>query len=397
MMCYFVPLRMGTKKSFSDSFHTFTCCVGTGMENHSKYAEGIYYEGADGSLYVNLFISSQLTWKSNGIIIRQTTTFPESPQSILSIQTGEPKEFTIRFRSPSWATKGMLMKINGIKTKLIKDDHGYVSINRNWKNNDSITIEIPMSLRTVSMPDNPKRIAFLYGPVVLAGQLGTDMPDPVYGAPVLLTDNRNVSAWVQTVPDTFLFRLNGVGKPRDVELAPFYKTYDQYYSVYWDYFTNNEWIQRQAAYEAEKKKQKELDERTIDLMRLGEMQPERDHNLKTSEQSYADITLGRGGREVRKGGFFSFEMKVLPDVESVLLLSYLGDDKGRIFDILIDGKKIATQELKGAETGKFFDVEYPIPMELLKGKTKVVVTIQAYPDRTAGRVFTPRILRKQKL
>jgi hypothetical protein len=182
-----------------------------------------------------------------------------------------------------------------------------------------------------------------------------------------------------------------------VELAPFYKTYDQYYSVYWDYFTNNEWIQRQSAYEAEKKKQKELDERTIDLMRLGEMQPERDHNLKASEQSYTDITMGRGGREVRKGGFFSFEMKVLPDVESVLLLSYLGDDKGRIFDILIDGKKIATQELKGAETGKFFDVEYPIPMEVLKGKTKVVVTIQAHPDRTAGRVFTPRILRKQKL
>ena len=94
----------------------------------------------------------------------------------------------------------------------------------------------------MSMPDNPKRIAFLYGPVVLAGQLGKEMPDPVYGAPVLLTDNRNVSDWVQPVQDTFLFKLNGVGKPQDVELAPFYKTYDQYYNVYWDYFTNNEWI-----------------------------------------------------------------------------------------------------------------------------------------------------------
>ena len=262
------------------------------------------------------------------------------------------------------------MKINGIKTKLIKEDNGYISINRTWKNNDAITVEIPMSLYTASMPDNPNRIAFLYGPVVLAGQLGVEMPDPIYGAPVLLTDNKNVSDWVQPVPDTFLFRLNGVGKPNDVELAPFYKTYDQYYSVYWDYFTNNEWIERQAAYEAEKKKQKELDDRTIDIMRLGEMQPERDHNLKTSEQSYAEIALGRGGREVRKGGFFSFEMKVLPGVESVLLLSYLGDDKGRAFDILIDGKKIATQELKGAETGRFFDVEYPIPRGITERKNK---------------------------
>ena len=397
MMCYFVPLRMGAKKIFSDKFNTFTCCVGSGMENHSKYAESIYYEGADGSLYVNLFIPSKLTWKSNGVTITQTTSFPESAQTVFTIQTSEPKQFTMRFRSPSWASKGMLMKINGIKTRLIKDDNGYIGINRTWKNNDVITLEIPMSIYTSSMPDNRNRIAILYGPVVLAGQLGTEMPDPIYGAPVLLTDNRNVADWVQPVADTFLYRLNGVGKPKDVELAPFYKIYDQYYSVYWDYFTNNEWLQRQAAYETEKKKQKELEERTIDVMRLGEMQPERDHNLKTSEQSYAEIALGRGGREVRKGGFFSFEMKVLPDVESVLLLSYLGDDKGRAFDILIDGVKIASQELKGAETGRFFDVEYPIPRELLKGKTKVVVRIQAHPDQTAGRVFSPRILKKQKL
>jgi len=85
----------------------------------------------------------------------------------------------------------------------------------------------------------------------------------------------------------------------------------------------------------------------------------------------------------------------LPGVESVLLLSYMGDDRGRAFDILIDGKKIATQELNGAERGRFFDVEYPIPAELLKGKSKIEVKIQAHPGKTAGRVFSPRILRKK--
>ena len=152
---------------------------------------------------------------------------------------------------------------------------------------------------------------------------------------------------------------------------------------------NNEWTARQAAYEAEKKETEELDERTIDIMRLGEMQPERDHKLKASEQSYTEIALGRGGREVRNGGFFSFEMKVLPGVESVLMLSYMGDDKGRAFDILIDGKKIATQELKGAEPGRFFDVEYPIPPELLKGKTKVEVKIQAHPGQDSRESLQP--------
>lgn len=397
MMCYFVPLRMGAKKEFSDKFNTFTCCVGTGIENHSKYAESIYYEGADGSLYVNLFIPSQLNWKNKGVRITQTSSFPETDHAALTIQTKTQKKFSVRVRHPWWASLGMQIKVNGVNKNVMKDEHGYININRTWNNNDKIEITFPMSLYTESMPDNANRIALLYGPIVLAGQLGNEMPDPVYGAPVLLTDSRNVTDWVQPASAPLSFKLKGVGKPKDVELAPFYKTYDQHYSVYWDYFSNSEWIARQAAYETEKKKQKALDDRTIDLMRLGEMQPERDHNLKASELSYTEIALGRGGREVRKGGFFSFEMKVLPDVESVLLLSYLGDDKGRTFDILIDGTKIASQELKGAETGKFFDVEYPIPVELLKGKTKVEVKIQAHPDRTAGRVFSPRILRKESL
>lgn len=394
MMCYFVPMRMGTKKEFSDKFNTFTCCVGTGMENHSKYVENIYNEGADGSLYLNLFIPSQLTWKAKGVSIIQTTSFPESDKTAVTIQTKAPKKIAIRVRYPWWATKGVGVKINGAKVNFVKNDNGYITIERIWKNNDKIEIELAMSLYTEAMPDNSNRIALLYGPLVLAGQLGKEMPDPVYGTPVLLTDNRNVKDWVQPAGGPLQFKLRGVGKPHDVELAPFYKTYDQYYSVYWDYFSNNEWMARQAAYEEEKKKQKALDDRTIDIMRLGEMQPERDHNLRASELSYTEIALGRGGREVRKGGFFSFDMKVLPGVESVLLLSYLGDDKGRAFDILIDGTRIGTQELKGAETGKFFDVEYPIPAELLKGKTKVEVKIQAHPDRTAGRVFSPRILRK---
>lgn len=395
MMCYFVPLRMGGKKEFSDKFNTFTCCVGTGMENHSKYGESIYFEGADGSLYVNLFIPSQLQWKEKGVTITQSTSFPDSPHTSLTIQLKSKTQFKVQIRQPRWTTKKPVVKINGVKAEVVKGEHGYLNVDRVWKNNDIIDIEFSMSLYTESMPDNPDRIAFLYGPVVLAGQLGKEMPDPVYGAPVLLTDNKNVGDWVLPAAKPLRFKLNGVAKPGDVELGPFYKTYDQYYNVYWDYFTNEKWLARKAAYEAEKIKQQQLEERTIDLLRLGEMQPERDHQLETSEQSYTETALGRGGREVRNGGFFSFEMKVLPDEEMVLLMSYLGDDKGRAFDILVDGTKIATQELKGAETGKFLDIEYPIPAELTKGKTKVIVRVQAHPRRTAGRAFSPRILKKQ--
>lgn len=395
MMCYFVPLRMGSKKQFSDPFNTFTCCVGSGMENHSKYAESIYFQGTDGSLFVNLFIPSVLNWNEKGITVTQKTAYPEQSQTALTISTKKPQAFALRIRHPWWAKKAVEIKVNGESVDATPDSTGYMVVNRKWTNNDEVTVHFSMQLYTESMPDNANRIALLYGPVVLAGSLGKDMPDPVYGTPVLLTDNRNVNDWAASTGTPLTFRLQQVGKPFDVTLQPFYKTYNEYYSVYWDYFTEGDWAKRQAAYEAEKKHEREVEARTIDWARLGEMQPERDHNLQASEKSYADYALGRSGREVRDGGFFSFDMKVKPGVPNSVLCTYIGDDARRAFDILIDGTRIATQELKGGAPGKFFDVEYPIPAELIKGKTKVVVRIQAHPGKTAGRVFGCRIVSGQ--
>ena len=126
------------------------------------------------------------------------------------------------------------------------------------------------------------------------------------------------------------------------------------------------------------------------------MQPERDHNLKSSEKSYVSDALGRKGREARNGGYFSFEMTVLADTPSSLMCSYIGDDKNRGFDLLVDGVNIGTQELNGGTTGRFFDVVYPIPNELIKGKSKIEVRIQGHTGKTAGRVFGCRIIRNGK-
>jgi hypothetical protein len=124
------------------------------------------------------------------------------------------------------------------------------------------------------------------------------------------------------------------------------------------------------------------------------MQPERDHNLSASERSYVSHALGRAGREVRLGGYFEFTMKVDPSSSNALLCSYIGDDRNRGFDFLVDGVTIATQELTGETAGRFFDVEYAIPDELVKDKYQVVVRVQAHPGKTAGRVFGCRTLRK---
>ena len=252
-----------------------------------------------------------------------------------------------------------------------------------------------MKLHTESMPDNTNRVAILYGPVVLAGQMGKVAPDPVVGIPVLLTDDHNVSNWIKPVENKKLeFKVKGVGKPFDPELKPFYKTYNEFYSVYFDFFTQDEWVARQADYEAEKKRQQAIENSTIDNFRIGQMQPERDHNLKASEKSYIDEALGRTGREARSGNYFSFDMKVQPGINNSLLLTYIGDDKNRKFDVKMDGILIATVEWKGDEAGKFYDLEYAIPAGIIEGKSTVNVRVEANYDRTAGRIFGCRTIKK---
>lgn len=396
MMCYFVPLRMGTQKSFSDSFNTFTCCVGSGMENHAKYAEGIYYEGKEGSLYVNLFIPSVLNWKNKGVIVKQETAYPEAGKTMITIQTKQEKKFAVHIRKPWWSKSGMICKVNGKAVAVVTVNNGFITIDRKWKNGDQLTCEMTMSLYTESMPDNPDRIAFLYGPLVLAGQLGNTMPDPVTGVPVFLTDNRNVSDWIQPVKgQPLVFETKSTGKPFDVKLMPFYKTYKNYYSVYWDYFTNEKWAARQEEYEKEKREQKEIEARTLDNFRVGEMQPERDHNLTASERSYVSDAMGVNGREARAGNYFSFEMKVqyAAGGGNSLLLTYIGDDRDRKFDIIVDGRKIATEEWKGGITGKFYNRTYPLPGELIEHKEKVTIRIEANYGKTAGRIFGARVIK----
>ena len=397
MVAYFVPLRMGAKKSFSTPYETFTCCVGSGMENHAKYTEGIYFEGNDGSLFVNLFIPSELNWKERGLTLKQETNFPEGNRLKYTFVMKQAQLFSFKIRRPKWADGEVAVLVNGKPVKVESDATGFLVITRKWKNKDRIEIALPMEVYSEPMPDNPNRIALLYGPVVLAGQLGSEMPDPIYGTTVLLTDNKNVTDWLQHVPDENLaFQTQSVARPVDVKLIPFYKSNEQYYNVYWDFFTTEEWQARQAEYEAEKKRIADIETRTIDHIRIGEMQPERDHNLTAGERSYVSYAFGRAGREARTGAFFEFDMKVDAASANALLCTYIGDDRNRAFELVVDGEKIATQQLQGSTTGRFFDEVYPIPHELIEGKTTVRIRVQPIENKTAGRVFGCRTIRVQK-
>lgn len=391
MTTYFVSLRQGGHKEYSNPYHSFTCCVGSGMENHVKYGESIYSHGVDGGLYVNLFIPSQLTWKEKGVTVRQETKFPLDGQVDFIITTKRSVSFPIKLRKPVWVVD-FTIKINGKVTSVKENDEGYLLVEREWNNNDKIELDLGFDFYTEPMPDNINRKALFYGPVLMSGVFGETEPDPVKGIPVFVTKEDNPNKWVIPVDKSNLhFATSSIGVPEEVKLIPFYQTLDEFYSVYWDVFTPDDWKKQQLVYEEEKRKQQEIEDRTVDIIRLGEMQPERDHEF-TGEKTFTGDDHGRKWRSTNDGGYYSFLMKVDSDTKNNLMATYWGmDNRGRVFDILIDGVKIATEDLNKFKKSQFYDISYEIPEELVKGKESVKVTIKAKDGNSAGPVYGFRV------
>ncbi|MCC6142214.1 MAG: glycoside hydrolase family 127 protein, partial [Candidatus Hydrogenedentes bacterium] len=186
MVCYYMPLKPGHFKTYSTPFDSFWCCTGTGMENHVRYGEFIYATRPEG-LYVNLYIPSELNWQCRDATVRIETTFPESEEITLHFAAKKPQTFTLYLRIPGWAANLPEVTLNGEKLNAVAAPGSYLTISREWREGDTITLRLPMALRTEPMPDNPSRIAFAYGPLILAADLG-----PIEGkapeVPVLLAD-----------------------------------------------------------------------------------------------------------------------------------------------------------------------------------------------------------------
>lgn len=393
MFTYFVPLRMGGAKTFSDPFNTFTCCVGTGMENHAKYGESIFFQSPDSkTLFVNLFIPATLSWQEQHTKIQLASSILQTDTITLHIQNKKAAQFSVKLRKPKWS-KDFTLLLNGKAVNAQVDAKGFVTIANNWKNGDQLQYVLHRTIHAEPMIDNKDRVAIFYGPVLLAGLLGDSTADPVMGIPVLLTDDHDASHWIQPVDKKNMIFKTTVGKPLDVTLKPFYSVYKQHYMVYWDLFTPAGWQARKASYKAELERQKAIDARTVDVFRIGEMQPERDHHLTASDNSYVSEAFGKHGREARSGGFFEFDMKIDPNNTDSLLVTYIGADKNRKFDIIVEGNLIATEHLEGGQSDKFYDRTYGIPKALIQGKTNIRVRFDAKYKSTAGRAFSVRVIR----
>ena len=354
---YFTPMRSGHYRVYSQPQTSFWCCVGSGMENHARYGEMIYSHGGADNLYVNLFIPSELTWGKT--LITQTNRFPAEEATTITVNPKKPAEFTIRVRIPEWTDASKMQPtVNGQPVEA-KAEGGYLAISRKWAKGDKLHVQLPMSLRAVSLPDKSDNYSFMYGPIVLASslgkqeQLGLFADDsrgghiaggrqlPLQDMPVLVADKNNLMANITKVEGRpMTFRLTGTvpEKYAEMTLVPFSSLHECRYMVYWPVVSQQDWQAKQEEIARAEAERQAIEQATADKVICGEQQPESDHFVKMERVRNGDFN-GRHWRMAEKGGWFSYDMRTNSQAVKKLQVICSGNDRSDA-SIQVNGKEV---------------------------------------------------------
>lgn len=396
-----VPVGRGVQHEYQRKFESFTCCVGSAMESHAIHADGLYYEAGD-KLWVSVYAPSTADWKSAGVKLDVATDLPTGQTATVKVTPQSPKKFTLALRRPFWAGAGFTVKVNGAVMRTAAPANSFVEIARTWKAGDTVEIAMPKTLRKEPLPDNPGRFAVMWGPLVLAGDLGPALTGeqargPRPEVPILVAPEQPVTNWLKPVPDSAkpgTFRTTGVGLKQEIDFVPFYQLPRRRYAVYWDMYSPAEWTKKEAEIRVAEDNQKKLEAATVGFAQPGQMQAERDSNQQGEDTAPVRVE-GRFGRAANK--WFSFDLPVHPARPMTLIVSFSNDNRGpAACDVLVDGRKVGEQtgpRRSPEQETRFFDVEYPLAPDLIAGKSKITVRFEAANGRSTPSVFGIRTVR----
>lgn len=439
---YFTTLRPQGYRIYSTVNESMWCCVGTGMENHSKYGHFIYTHDGNTKLYVNLFTPSRL--ESSDFVLTQETSFPFEAQTRLTV--GKAGSYTIAIRHPWWTTSDYKVKVNGTEQSIsvTKGIASYVSINRTWSVGDVITVDLPMELRYTQCPNYYDYISFQYGPILLAAQttaksqaeatetgLAYEALQNEYGhegrmdhapgsrgtsktltsAPLLIGERNLV---LNKITPTDLSQLKftiDASRPgvesytwNTLTLQPFYQIHHARYSCYWYQQTEENYMNSSMA--EDERIAAALISRTLDFVATGEQQSEAGH-ITVYENSTTGVYNDEYFRDARPDNGFvqytlSYEGTPIESGMSVLC-RFTTADSGRKGTLYVDGVNIANitalADFKGANSAGFYNVEFPIPASLMRDehgniKQSFVVKLAADKGTNAPGLYYLRLMKE---
>lgn len=413
-LVYFTPMRPQHYRVYSRPQDAMWCCVGSGIENHMKYGAFIYaHDGND--LFINLYIPSRLEWSEKGLVLRQENRFPDESQTRLVFESDA--NVTLKLRYPTWAVSSeAMLSINGQPQAVDVVPGSHITLARNWKKGDTITLRLPMSTRQERMPDGSNYYALLYGPIVLSapvspfsgerldffaddsrmGHIASGQMCPLEQAPVFVSESPDfVSRLVRLPGESLRFRFTPVTPPGQLdglELIPFFRVHRTRYMLYWPFSTPGQLETRREIDARREAARLELERRTIDKVAPGEQQPESDHAF-SGERTEAGVNFGRHWRHA--AGWFGYELNDPNGEAQVLRVDYFGADSGRTFYIELNSLRIAEVTLSGEHGPVFHSVDYVIPSEALAASEdgKHSLKFIAAEDSIAGGIYGVRLLR----
>jgi DUF1680 family protein len=215
---YFYPLKPGCRREF---LYENSCCHGTGLESQMKYGENIYWESGD-SIYVNLFIPSEVEIKSKNLKIIQQSEETDPGKILLKVKG--KSDCILKIRKPYWCEGAYQVCINGSFILAECGDDGYIYLQKNWSE-DEIEIRFPCTTRVERTTDKNNIAALAYGPFILAALEDNkefmNMPLKNAAEAVINKDNGNLK--ITTMTDS----------GENITWIPLYKIKKQRHHVYW--------------------------------------------------------------------------------------------------------------------------------------------------------------------
>jgi hypothetical protein len=244
---YYLPLGNGYSKIYAKPLDSFWCCNGTGAEEFAKLTDSIYFR-EDRSIFVNLYIASDVNWPEKGIRLTQQTSFPEEQGTILLVSAEKPVDIDLKLRIPYWAKSGSV-KVNGRTIPAFADPGSYLVLRGPWKNGDRIELSLPMHLHAAPMPDKEALQAAMYGPLVLAARFEEEPREKWYPhfaaqekqepSPTLQFKGKldDPASWLEPASGKLAFRAHS--QDQSVAFVPLSRVVHERYSVYHEILTGN--------------------------------------------------------------------------------------------------------------------------------------------------------------
>ncbi|MDN4502389.1 glycoside hydrolase family 127 protein [Alteromonadaceae bacterium BrNp21-10] len=422
-LVYFTPMRPGHYRMYSKVDAAMWCCVGSGIENHSKYAELIYAK-TDSELLVNMFIPSKLTASELGLSLTQQTLFPDNNRVSIKLNKLASAEsiqaVTLQIRKPAWADEnGVAITVNGVVVEPLSTRDGYIVLKRQWQDGDEIELNLSVSPRLEGLPDGSHNYSVLYGPVVMAAKVNPFKNEQLE---FIADDSRMAHVATGPVcppeatpiivgqPESFLKGLRRIARTdigfttsanlKTVEsdsqtpltLMPFFRLHDSRYQVYWAQMQENEFSDFVATAAKQSEHEKQLRLMTLDVINPGEQQFEVEHDY-AGEGSRAGVHLNQHWRDTFS--WFSYRLRDPGGQAKSLRIRYFGGDKGRHFSILFNGELLAAVTLPDDKGSDFYDVDYALPTALvdkLQYGTHELKFV-AGKDSIAGGIYGIRLLK----